>query len=116
MKKKPVGKNEIINKITERSGLKRADVSAFLTHYHEVIVEIFAKDELFVIPQLVKLFSMVKPGRPQREGVNPFTKEKMYFKARPPRKYLRVRYLKRLKDVVAPLNPNDYPIPEDKTQ
>jgi len=52
------------------------------------------------IPGLVKLTSVTKPAVPEREGINPFTKEKTIFKAKPARKVIKPRPVKALKDAV----------------
>jgi hypothetical protein len=43
----------------------------------------------------------VKPATEEREGINPFTKELMTFKAKPASKVVRARPIKALKDAVA---------------
>jgi nucleoid DNA-binding protein len=53
-----------------------------------------------VIPGLLKLTSVKKAAVPAREGINPFTKEKTMFKARPARTVIKPRPLKALKDAV----------------
>lgn len=103
MQKKPIAKTDIVKILMERSGLPKAAVTDVLTHYHELIVEAFAQDEIFVIPQVVKLFTMVKPAQPERVGLNPFTKAETVFKAKPAKKLLKARFLKKLKNVVSPV-------------
>jgi DNA-binding protein HU-beta len=53
-----------------------------------------------VIPGLLKLTSVTKPAVPEREGINPFTKEPTVFKAKPARTVIKPRPLKALKDAV----------------
>ena len=52
------------------------------------------------IPGLLKLKAVKKPATKEREGINPFTKEKMIFKAKPASKKVRVLALKNLKSMV----------------
>jgi nucleoid DNA-binding protein len=54
----------------------------------------------FVIPGLVKLRVVKKPATKAREGVNPFTGEKMMFKAKPASRKVRALPLKSLKSMV----------------
>jgi nucleoid DNA-binding protein len=49
---------------------------------------------------LLKLTTVRKPATPEREGINPFTKEKTTFKAKPARTVVKPRPLKALKDAV----------------
>jgi len=41
-----------------------------------------------------------KPARPAREGINPFTKQKQKFAAKPASKAVRARPVKAVKDAV----------------
>jgi hypothetical protein len=55
---------------------------------------------LFTVPGLMKLKVVKKPATKSREGVNPFTGEKMTFKAKPASKKVRALPLKSLKGFV----------------
>jgi hypothetical protein len=55
---------------------------------------------LFTVPGLMKMKVVKKPATKAREGVNPFTGEKMMFKAKPASKKVRVMPLKSLKGMV----------------
>jgi nucleoid DNA-binding protein len=56
----------------------------------------------FTVPALgIKLRRVIKPARPAREGVNPFTGEKMMFKAKPASTSVRATALKALKDAIS---------------
>jgi hypothetical protein len=52
------------------------------------------------MPGLLKMKVVKKPATPERQGVNPFTKQPMVFKAKPASKKVRVLPLKNLKDFV----------------
>ena len=55
---------------------------------------------LFTMPGLLKMKVVKKPATKAREGINPFTGEKMMFKAKPASKKVRVMPLKNLKAMV----------------
>jgi nucleoid DNA-binding protein len=55
---------------------------------------------LFTLPGLATMKVVKKPATKAREGVNPFTGEKMVFKAKPASKKVRVMPLKNLKGMV----------------
>lgn len=55
---------------------------------------------LCTLPGVCKIITVKKPSQPAREGINPFTKEKMMFKAKPARMVLKIRALKALKNMV----------------
>ena len=55
---------------------------------------------LFTLPGLLKMKVVKKPATPARQGINPFTKETVMFKAKPASKKVRVLPLKGLKKLV----------------
>jgi nucleoid DNA-binding protein len=58
------------------------------------------KNGVFVLPGFAKFVVVKKPARPAREGINPFTKEKQKFAAKPASKGVRARPVKAIKDAV----------------
>jgi DNA-binding protein HU-beta len=95
-----MSKTEFVDAIANQSGLDKKQVNAVLTALTDVVYkELKAQNEV-VIPGLVKLTSVTKPAVPEHEGINPFTKEKTMFKAKPERKVIKPRPLKALKDAV----------------
>ncbi len=54
----------------------------------------------FVIPGLAKCVVKRKAATKARKGINPFTGEPMTFKAKPARNVIKIRPLKRLKEMV----------------
>ncbi len=53
----------------------------------------------FTLPRIAKISIRVRPARRKGKGVNPFTGEAMIIKARPSARVVKVRALKRLKDM-----------------
>ena len=95
-----MSKTEFVEAIANQSGLDKKQVNAVLNALTDVVYrELKAQNEV-VIPGLVKLTSVTKPAVPEREGINPFTKEKTIFKAKPERKVIKPRPVKALKDAV----------------
>jgi nucleoid DNA-binding protein len=58
------------------------------------------KTGTFVMHGLAKFVVVKKPARPAREGINPFTKQKQKFAAKPASKAVRARPVKAIKDAV----------------
>lgn len=54
----------------------------------------------FTVPGLMKCVVKRKPATKSRKGINPFTGEMITFKAKPARNVVKVRTLKRLKEMV----------------
>ena len=52
----------------------------------------------FVLPGILKITSVKVAAKPKRKGINPFTKEEVWFAAKPASTKLKVRPLKKLKD------------------
>jgi nucleoid DNA-binding protein len=55
---------------------------------------------VFTLPGMMKCYILHKPATKAHKGINPFTKEEMMFKAKPARNIVRIRPLKKLKDIV----------------
>ncbi len=99
---KPPTKTEIYANIAESTGLSKKDVGAVFDGLHDEIAKALGSNGAgtFTLPGLCKIVVQNKPAVPAREGVNPFTGEKAMFKAKPARNVVKVRPLKKLKDMV----------------
>lgn len=99
---KPMTKTEILNALSEKTGVAKKDVGAIFEQLGELIAENIGKKGpgVFNVPGLMKITVQRKPATKEREGINPFTKEPTIFKAKPARNVVKVRPLKGLKDMV----------------
>ena len=52
------------------------------------------------IAGLMKIIVIKKPATKAREGINPFTGQPTIFKAKPAKKVVKIRALKKVKDMV----------------
>merc|ERR1719335_2133147 len=86
--------------VADTAGLKRKDVKATMESYMDICASELKKTGSFKIAQNLKLKLKVKPARPARKGVNPFTKEPCTFKAKPASKTVKALALKKLKEAV----------------
>jgi len=93
-------KSEILNQIAKDTKLSRKQVSAVFDSLNGVIKKSLRSNSLFTLPGLLKLKVVKKPATKAREGTNPFTGEKMTFKAKPASKKVRALPLKALKEFV----------------
>ncbi len=101
-----------------RDAFRASDVTAFLSEYSDLSrkevksvlegLEILANRHLrkgavgqFTLPGLLKMVVKRVPARKARKGINPFTGEETMFKAKPARNVVKVRPLKKLKDMAA---------------
>jgi DNA-binding protein HU-beta len=93
-------KSEVLTQISKDTNLSRKQVGAVFDSLSGVIKKSLRGNGLFTLPGLMKLKVVKKPATKAREGVNPFTGEKMTFKAKPASKKVRVLPLKSLKAMV----------------
>jgi len=98
--KKPTTKSEILSSLSEKTGLKRKEVSAVFEELSNLIKRDLKSVGLFNVMGLMKVKVVHKPAQPARKGINPFTKEEVMFKAKPARNVIKVQALKTLKDMV----------------
>jgi nucleoid DNA-binding protein len=99
--KDPLTKGGIIKAITDITSLSKKDVVASLEALTKVI-ELHVKSRgpgKFVMPGLLKINVVKKPAKPARKGVNPFTGEEVMFKAKPAHKVIKIKALKKLKEM-----------------
>jgi len=101
--KKPMTKSAIVNEIAQNAGLTKKQVSSVFDEL-AVLIERHIKKRSpgqFTLPGLMKIEVKRKPATKARKGTNPFTGEEMMFKAKPARKVVKIRPLKKVKDMVA---------------
>ena len=98
---KSMSKTEILNTLAEKTGLAKKEVAGVLEALEDVIGDNLGKKGpgVFNLPGLIKITVQHKPAVPARKGINPFTKEEQMFKAKPARNVVKVRPLKKLKDM-----------------
>ena len=93
-------KSDILASISKDTGLSKKQVGAVFDSLGTVIKKSLKAHGLFTLPGLAKMKVVKKPATKAREGINPFTKEKMVFKAKPASKKVRALPLKALKAFV----------------
>ncbi|HAG97178.1 MAG: integration host factor [Pseudomonadales bacterium] len=99
--KEAMTKTQILNTISENTELSRKQVQSVLDELG-VLIESHVKPRAvgnFTIPGLMKIMVTRKPATKARKGINPFTGEETVFKAKPARNVIKVRPLKKLKDM-----------------
>ena len=93
-------KSEILAQICKDTDLSRKQVSAVFDSLNGVIRKSLRGNGMFTMPGLLKMKVVKKPATKEREGINPFTKQPVIFKAKPASKKVRVLPLKSLKGFV----------------
>ncbi len=101
--KDPLTKTGMIKTITDVTALSKKDVVAVLDCFTQVIEKHVKSGGpgKFVFPGVLKIIVVKKAARSARKGVNPFTGEEIMIKARAAYKTVRIKPLKKLKEMVA---------------
>ena len=98
----PMTKTQILNSLAESTGLSRKDVSAVLDGVGDLMASHLKKRNgagTFTLPGLFKVVTKHKPAQKARKGLHPITKEPTMFKAKPASVQVKVRPLKKMKDM-----------------
>ena len=101
--KESMTKSAMLTEISANTALTKKQVSSVLDEL-AILIERHIKKRApgqFTLPGLLKIAVKRKPATKARKGINPFTGEKTIFKAKPARNAVKVRPLKKLKDMVA---------------
>ena len=100
---KLMSKSELVQNIAERHSdkLTRKDIKDVIESLAIVGYKELKKTGAFLVPGFAKFVVIKKPATKAREGINPFTKEPMIFKAKLARNILRARPVKAGKDAIA---------------
>lgn len=100
--KEPLTKSGIIAGIMEITNSPRKDIVSTLEALNQIIgLHVRSRGPgKFVYPGLLKIVVVKKPARPARKGINPFTGEETMFKAKPAHKVVKVKALKKLKEMI----------------
>lgn len=102
MSTKRMSKSQFVTTLSEKSGLSKKQAVSALDTINVMVAQQLGKKGPgeVLIPGLLKLNVVDKPATPMHEGVNPFTKEPMTYKAKAAHKVIKVRLNKSLKDSV----------------
>ncbi len=101
--KEPMSKGGMIKAITDATCLNKKDVVNVIDCLTQVIEKHIKSGGpgSFVMPGLIKIKVVKKPARAARKGINPFTGEEIMIKAKPAYKAVKIKALKKLKEMVA---------------
>tara|TARA_R100000687_G_C6315726_1_gene102601 strand:- start:38 stop:412 length:375 start_codon:yes stop_codon:yes gene_type:complete len=97
----PMTKSQIIAQISDSTGLTKKDVNSVFDELTDIMEGHLKKRGAgqFTLPGLFKAVTQKKPATKARKGINPFTGQETTFAAKPARTMVKVRPLKKLKDM-----------------
>ena len=101
--KEQMTKAAIMDEITRNSDLSKKQVISVFNELAVLIERHIKKGAVgkFSLPGLMKIEVKRKPATKARKGINPFTGEPTTFRAKPARNVVKIRPLKKLKDMVS---------------
>jgi nucleoid DNA-binding protein len=96
-------KSAVMDEIAGNTGLTKKQVSSVFGELSVIVERHIKKGAVgqFALPGLMKIEVKRKPATKARKGINPFTGQETVFKAKPARNVVKIRPLKKLKDMVA---------------
>ncbi len=99
----PFSKSQTLAEISEVTDVAKKDVGAVLEALGDIINRHVKPGGAgqFTLPGLAKIVVQHKKATKARKGINPFTGEPTVFKAKPARNIVKVRPLKKLKEMAA---------------
>ena len=97
----PPSKSDVVAQICTDAELSSKQVAAVFESLNGIIKKSLRSHGAFTLPGLLKMKVVKKPATKARQGINPFTKEPMTFKAKPASKKVRLLPLKSLKGLVS---------------
>ena len=94
-----LSKAEVLDLLSADSDVPKAEVKRVLSSLERLIEASIAKRSMgsFTLPGLMKITTLPRPAVKARKGINPFTGEETWFEAKPPRRQVKIRPLKKLK-------------------
>jgi nucleoid DNA-binding protein len=97
----PMSKTAMMEEIAGNTGLTKKQVSSVFDELAVLIEGHIKKGAAgqFILPGLMKIEVRRKPATKARKGINPFTGEETIFKAKPARNVVKIRPLKKIKDM-----------------
>ena len=96
-------KAEMLASMVKETGLNRKQIKSVFEALAGLMKKALGKTGpgVFASPSgIMKIVVVNKPAVPAHKGINPFTKQEQMFAAKPARRVVRIRPLKRLKDLV----------------
>ena len=97
--KTKLSKSQMFEALAEDSGVTKSEVKKVWGSLERLIEASICERGYgqFTLPGLMKVTTVRRPAIRARRGINPFTKEEIWFKAKPATTGVRIRALKKMK-------------------
>jgi len=95
-------KQKLLQRLVKKTGLTKNNINSIFLELENIIEDHMKKDgpEKFILPGILKITVKTIAEKKEKIGLNPFTKKEMLFKAKPESKKIKIKALKKLKDMV----------------
>ncbi len=97
---KGMTKTDFLAAVADKSGLTKKDVGAVLDAVLDVAVGELKQGNEVTLPGIAKLKAVHKPAVPERDGIDPFTKQPKHYKAKPAATKVKLRAVKAINEAV----------------
>ena len=97
---KPMTQTQQLAYLSEAYNLTKKEVGLVIDGLFTIIGAHLKKTGLINLAGLMKIYLVKKAATKAREGINPLTGKPTIFKAKPARKVVRIRPLKKLKEII----------------
>jgi nucleoid DNA-binding protein len=78
-----MNKSQLLQKLSDDSQIPKPQVKLLLETIAKVAQEQLVSEGAFALPDVATLKLVTKAATPERDGINPFTKQKVRFPAKP---------------------------------
>jgi nucleoid DNA-binding protein len=97
----PFKKTQIVEFLAGRTELPKKEINSVLDALGELMHIHLKKRSCgeFTLPGMLKVVKKMKPATKARKGINPFTGEECVFQAKPARVQLKIKALKKMKEM-----------------
>lgn len=96
---KPMTQTQQLAYLSEITNLTKKDASLFIEGLFTMISAHLKKTGLINLAGLMKIYLLKRPATKAREAISPLTGKLTLFKAKPARKVVRIKPLKKLKEI-----------------
>ena len=99
----PMSKQQLLKQLSHNTGLSQTKVQNLLDELSQLIAGHLHPTGAgqFTLPGLFKIITQDKPATPERTGINPFTGKQTVFAAKPASRTVKLRPLKKLKEMAS---------------
>lgn len=97
---KPFTRTQQITHLADTTNLSKKDITNVMGSLEQMISSHLKQLGEISVGGLMKLTITKRPATKAKEGINPFTGQPTIFKAKPAKKVVKIRALKKMKDMV----------------